>query len=72
MEGVSIEVHLDVLLGHHLRYAVHSLVYVAENRIHKECWILEWLIIYKSISIAKVKLKIIVLLIRMTTLPSSS
>jgi len=71
MEGISIKVHLDVLLGHH-RDAIHGLVNATENRIHEELWVLKWLIIYKSISIAKIKLKIVVLLIRMTTLSSSA
>jgi hypothetical protein len=32
VEGVSIEIHLDILLlGHHLRDAIHGLVHAAEN-----------------------------------------
>jgi hypothetical protein len=31
VEGISVEVHLDVLLGHHLWYTVHGLVHTAKH-----------------------------------------
>jgi len=73
VERVSVEIHLNVVGGHHLGNGAHHLVDIAKDRVYELLGITNvGVTIHKCISLPKVKLEVVVLLLLLLLLLLSS